>query len=88
MKLNQRKLSGEAKARASIKPGTYLYGYCGGRFGRDSHGDKLVLKVYEDYLEVQEEDGTLNNSLTINSWVDLVNSSNSFLEEECREGEE
>jgi len=40
--------------------GDVLYGFCGGRFGRDSYGKKVVEGVGEDWLVVREEDGIPN----------------------------
>lgn len=73
--------SKELEAYNSIKPGMYLYGYCGGRFGRDSYGDKLVVSKTIDSVTVME-DGVKNCSFQIHSWLDLVNSSNSSLKED------
>jgi len=69
------------ESRDSIKPGMILYGYCEGRFGRDSYGEKKVLEVHEDHVVVME-DGHVLTSFTINDWTSLVESSNGALEEE------
>lgn len=69
----------------SIQPGMVLYGYCCGKFGRDSYGDKVVVRKTIDYLEVQErrDDQRFNNSASMQAddWYDLVESSNSWLKE-------
>lgn len=71
----------EQRAYNCIQPGMSLYGYCGGRFGRDSYGDKLVVSKTYEYVTVLE-DGVQHSSFKISSWVDLVKSSNDFLERE------
>ena len=39
------------RALIVLKPGLVLYGFCGGKFGRDSYGDKkiCVVEVVDDY---------------------------------------
>ena len=78
----------EACAKAAIQPGMTLYGYCGGRFGRDSYGDKVVIEVRTDSVVVEDfsyscekEKGLIIKSFPIYSWVDLINESNRALEE-------
>lgn len=89
--LRQRNKSGilgkDLEAYHSVEIGMTLYGYCCGIFGRDSYGDKVVVRKTHSYLEVEEEglDGTkYTNTANIRSdeWYDLVQSSNSFLERE------
>ena len=71
----------ERAAFNCVQPGAYLYGYCGGRFGRDSYGDKLVLsKTYKSVTVL--EDGVQDTSFEIHSWADLVKSSNNHLKHE------
>lgn len=36
------------------EPGDTLYGFCGGAFGRDSYGDKIVIAVGRDWLVARE----------------------------------
>ena len=88
--LKQRNESGitgkDLEAYQSIQPGMVLYGYCCGKFGRDSYGDKVVVRKTTDSLEVQEEtrDGrrcTNWAEMRPDDWFDLVESSNSWLEE-------
>ena len=43
-----------------IRVGDVLYGYCGGRFGRDSYGEKRVEAIGADWVVVREEDGSPN----------------------------
>jgi hypothetical protein len=49
IKLKQREEQGlskeQAQAKAQLQSGVILYGYCGGIFGRDSYGNKMVQKV-------------------------------------------
>lgn len=47
-----------ALANAAIVAGTNLYGFCGGFFGRDSYGDKVVEAIGPDWIVVREDDGT------------------------------
>jgi len=68
-------------ARASIRPGMTLYGYCNGEFGRDSYGDKIVVEVGFRHLLVREPGGELNTANDVN-WVELIKSSNRALEDE------
>lgn len=83
--LKQKGDTEESQARNAIKPGMVLYGYCGGAFGRDSYGDKIVLEVHEDHLVVREE-GFTRTSFTIDgdirTWADLIKDSNECLEQE------
>lgn len=82
MKLKQRDICDqELAARLELKPGMFLYGYCGGRFGRDSFGDKEIVSVDMHSLVVRE-DGVLRTSFDIDSWVDLIKSSNDSIERE------
>jgi len=74
-----------SQAVGLLTPGLVLYGYCGGRFGRDSYGDKVIKKVQlvptlghtagEDleglYIEVKEAGGI--NFIVIDSEEDLIN---------------
>lgn len=39
-----------------IEPGDTLYGFCAGRFGRDSYGEKVVVATGRDWV-VAREDG-------------------------------
>lgn len=39
-----------------IEPGDTLYGFCGGHFGRDSYGDKIVVAVGRDWVVVRGAD--------------------------------
>jgi hypothetical protein len=83
MILKQRNIKDkEVLAKSLIQPGMYLYGYCGGRFGRDSYDDKLVLSVSNNQVTVRNENGRIENSFEIHSWVDLVEDSNMYLEQE------
>lgn len=38
-----------------IAPGTILYGFCHGYFGRDSYGDKVVVAVGEKWIVVLDD---------------------------------
>lgn len=40
-----------------LRPGDVLFGFCGGHFGRDSYGDKVVLDVGVDYVTARERTG-------------------------------
>jgi hypothetical protein len=71
--------SAQSKAKAQIVPGVILYGYCGGRFGRDSYGEKIVIRVNDDNTILAEEDGRATNSFEIKDWVALIEDSNEFL---------
>lgn len=68
----------EAKAKRACKPGMILYGYCCGYFGRDSYGDKKIIEIFGNKMEV-EEDG-VRYYADIESWKDLIESSNQELE--------
>lgn len=71
-----------ALARSLLVPGATLYGYCNGFFGRDSYGDKTIVEVVGNVLCVREENGALNSAVIPNdSWVELVESSNRWLED-------
>ena len=82
------KLTGrDLEAYNSIETGMFLYGYCCGKFGRDSYGDKLVVSKSPNHIEVVEENlagGHEKNSAEMDSddWFDLVQSSNNWLKEE------
>lgn len=39
----------------TIEPGDVLYGYCGGAFGRDSYGDKIVVAMGRDWIVCREK---------------------------------
>ncbi|UDL16336.1 hypothetical protein SEA_ZOOMAN_52 [Microbacterium phage Zooman] len=41
--INWEELPDSVKVGILLRPGTKLYGYCNGYFGRDSYGDKTVL---------------------------------------------
>lgn len=71
----------EDAARNAVKPGMILYGYCCGFFGRDSYEDKVVLEIVGNYIKVKGCDTSYINFGKIDSWVDLVNFSNSALSE-------
>lgn len=83
--LNQRGASSDENlARQAFKEGMILYGYCCGFFGRDSYGDKVITQINSNVIVV-EENGCTNVCDTTKehfSWVDLLNSSNSYLEQE------
>jgi len=40
-----------------LRVGQKLYGFCGGRFGRDSYGDKIVEAIGVDWVVVRYESG-------------------------------
>jgi hypothetical protein len=40
-----------------VRIGTLLYGYCGGRFGRDSYDRKRVEALGVDWVVARNEDG-------------------------------
>ena len=37
-----------------VEPGDRLYGFCGGAFGRDTYGEKIVLAVGKDWVVAHE----------------------------------
>jgi len=76
----------ETKARSAFKVGLFLYGYCQGRFGRDSHEDKKILKVGDNSITVMEN-GVVSTSLPITSWIELLDSSNNELESRNTKGD-
>lgn len=39
-----------------IEVGDMLYGFCGGYFGRDSYGDKVVIAAGGDWLVARDLD--------------------------------
>jgi len=43
-----------------LKVGDILCGYCCGKFGRDSYGEKRVEVIGADYVVVREFDGSAN----------------------------
>jgi hypothetical protein len=55
-------------AKAGIFVGTRLHGFCGGYFGRDSYGEKVVEAVGSDWIVVREEDGTPNWAYVFDGW--------------------
>jgi len=70
----------EALARQVFVPGMFLYGYCGGLFGRDSYGDKQIVSVGGDYITVRERDGFINTGHIdgrTHTWLGLLGRSNS-----------
>jgi hypothetical protein len=69
----------DTKARDAFEVGMILYGYCCGHFGKDSYGDKKILEIIGNYLEVREEDGSIKCA-SVDSWAALLESSNSELE--------
>jgi hypothetical protein len=71
----------QAQARKLLQPGMILYGYCGGRFGRDGYGDKIILKVRKDSVRVTNERGVEQDSFLIDDWVELIKQSNQSLAE-------
>lgn len=38
-----------------LRIGTVIYGYCEGKFGRDSYGNKRVEAIGADWVVVREE---------------------------------
>jgi hypothetical protein len=81
--LKQKEDTEEYQAMSAIKPGMKLYGYCGGLFGRDSHGEKTVVDVHKDHLIVTENGHTIvSKYITGNtfSYVQLIKDSNEALE--------
>jgi hypothetical protein len=78
--LKQKSKSDENLAREAFKPGMILYGYCGGIFGRDSHGNKTIVEVdvTHNSIMVLESNGAYNTAF-VESWVGLLESSNSSL---------
>lgn len=68
----------EAKAKRAFKPGMTLYGYCCGYFGRSSYGDKKIIEIFGNKIEV-EEDG-VRFYADVESWKDLLESSNQELD--------
>ena len=81
MFLRQRPVSLEQRVKDSLKPGMYLYGYCGGVFGRESYGDKKILSIGDEHITV-EELGIVKHSTPIKSWQQLVTNSNTALDED------
>ena len=83
--LNQKSANGEeAEARAAFSVGMELYGYCGGIFGRDSHGTKTILRIEGNSIQVREQhwvnsEKTFLNIAEVRSWVELLGDSNDSL---------
>lgn len=42
------------KLLMEIGVGTVLYGFCGGYFGKDSYGEKIIEAIGEDWVVVRE----------------------------------
>jgi len=42
-----------------MRVGTKLYGFCGGMFGRESYGDKIVEGVGADWVVAREDNGAV-----------------------------
>lgn len=75
------------KARKVFAVGMTLYGYCGGIFGRDSYGDKKIVQIIGDYIEVEENGVT--NYATVKNWIALLEDSNyELMRREKQYGEE
>lgn len=75
----------QLEAKALLKPGMTLYGYCGGVFGRDSYGDKTILLIKDNTIVVKEQQGSKwlrSESYEIYDWKELIIESNSALESE------
>lgn len=72
----------EDLARQAMQPGLYLYGYCGGIFGRDSYGPKQILDIQEELIVVSEltSKGRVRRTGYTNKWLRLLNSSNEALD--------
>jgi len=66
----------QSKARRAFQIGMTLYGYCGGRFGRDSYEDKKIVNIFGNIIEAIDEEGITHFSLEIEDWVNLLESSN------------
>ncbi len=67
-------------ARIQLTPGTELYGYCGGIFGRDSYGTKTVLSTTSNSILVEEFNG-LKLEVVVEDWIQLIEDSNSYLDD-------
>ena len=76
--------SEEAEARNEFQVGKELYGYCLGIFGR-SYGTKVVESIGEYSICVAENESILYGQ--VDSWVELLKSSNESLEQEELEDE-
>jgi hypothetical protein len=59
--------------------GVTLYGFCGGKFGRDSYGSKVIEAVGSDWLVLREDNEPV--LATFNSFDDL----RTFVEENSTE---
>lgn len=69
----------EILARQAFQPGLYLYGYCGGLFGRDAYGPNLILEIKGNDIIVKDENGnimigTIDGNLF--TWKELLQDSN------------
>jgi hypothetical protein len=71
-------------AKVAFQEGMFLYGFCGGFFGRDSYGTKLITKISGNLIIVKEENGKVYHG-TIDgktySWASLLEDSNDALQE-------
>lgn len=65
----------------SFEPGDVLFGFCGGFFGRDSHGPKTIEAIGKDWVVVREEDGSPNVAFFTEQGL----SAQEFLNEYCLE---
>lgn len=75
------------KAKETLIPGMTLYGHCLGFFGRNSFGDKEILKVFvneegELAIRVQEDNGACISCCIVDSKgvLSLIESSNNSCE--------
>lgn len=74
----------ELMAKSAFTVGAELYGFCCGIFGRDSYGVKKIIEMRRGDHIVVLEDGFHKNG-KVYSWVELLESSNQFLEEEMED---
>ena len=68
----------ESLARSAFRVGMFLYGYCGGLFGRDSYGEKEIVGLHGNTIIVKEKDGSTHSGTVegVFKWKYLLISSN------------
>lgn len=55
----------------TIEPGDILFGYCGGFFGRDAYGDKIVVAMGRDWIVCREKGDPVFATLNEAGWREL-----------------
>lgn len=74
----------ESLARQAFMPGMFLYGYCGGMFGRDSYGPNEIVSIVGNCITVKYGNHYMNAVIDgdLYKWSELLADSNSDVDNE------